>query len=169
MSINLQSLQIRDAEISDCADIVRIYNQCVLTSTSVFDLQEQSVESRAAWLAENRAAGHPTLILEKDSSLIAWAALSPYQNRCGFRACMEASIYLDENYRKQGIGRHLMAHLMTAANKKEYHAILAFICSENHTAVKLTEEFGFCLVGQLKEVGYKFGRWLDVSILEKVL
>lgn len=169
MTVDYDTLLIRGAEERDVARISEIYNQSVLRSTATFDLVEEKIEARLRWFQEHQAEALPVFVIEKDSSVIGWASLSYYHSRCAYRQTVEPSIYVDASYRKHGYGKQLMNRLMTAAAEKGYHAIVALICSENEASIKLAQDYGFEIVGRLKEVGYKFDRWLDVSLLQKVL
>lgn len=169
MTVECETSLLREAEEKDLERIVEIYNESVRSSTATFDLSEESIESRRQWFKEHQSSGLPVFVIEKDSSVIGWCSLSYYHSRCAFRQTVEPSIYLDASYRQQGYGKQLMNRLMTAAAEKGYHAIVALVCSDNQASIKLAKIFGFEIVGRLKEVGYKFDKWLDVSILEKVL
>lgn len=169
MTVDCETSLLREAEEKDLARIVEIYNESVRSSTATFDLSEESIESRRRWFEEHQSNDLPIFVIEKDSSVIGWCSFSYYHSRCAYRQTVEPSIYLDASYRKQGYGKQLMNRLMTAAAEKGYHAIVALVCSENEASIKLAQYFGFEIVGRLKEVGYKFDRWLDVSILQKVL
>ncbi|MBX9571492.1 MAG: GNAT family N-acetyltransferase [Candidatus Obscuribacterales bacterium] len=169
MTVDCETLLLREAEERDLPRITEIYNQSVLSSTATFDLVEEKLEARQRWFQEHQKDGLPIFVIEKDSSIVGWASLSYYHSRCAYRQTVEPSIYIDASYRKHGYGKQLMNRLMTAAAENGYHAIVALVCSENDASIKLAQVYGFEQVGRLKEVGYKFDRWLDVSILQKVL
>ncbi|CAN5372516.1 GNAT family N-acetyltransferase [soil metagenome] len=162
-------MQIRSAQLADCQDISSIYNHYVETSTATFAVDPETLAERQAWFAQHQERHLPMLVGVLDKQVVAFASLSFYHQRCAYRQTVEASIYVDHNHLSCGYGRLLMTELMDAAKKASYHAVLGLICSENTASIKLMLDFGFFEAGCLKEVGKKYDRWLDVTILEKII
>lgn len=160
---------VRDAAEADLPAMLEIYNQSVADSTATFDLLPRTYDEQLAWFIAHSSDELPVFVLENNGRIIGWTSLSRYHSRCAYRQTVEPSIYVHKDYRRVGVGKQLMNRLMSAAAEKGYHAIVALICSENQASIQLALDYGFEPAGKLKEVGYKFDRWLDVSILQKML
>ena len=156
---------VRPATLDDAPAITEIYNQAVLGTTASFDLEPKSVEDRSAWLAD-RAPHHPVLVAEADGAVTAWGALSRYSERPAYDATVEISVYVDAAWHRHGIGRVLTDALLELASSTGVHSVIARICTENAASISLCEATGFVEVGVMHEVGWKFGRWLDVATYE---
>jgi L-amino acid N-acyltransferase len=159
---------IRHATEGDAEAIAAIYNHYVRTSTVTFDTAEKSVEDRAVWLAEHGVA-HPVLVAEDSGVVLAWGALSAWGSRCAYRHTVEISVYVAPDATRAGVGPAMSEALIAHARELGHHAIISQIVSENEASLKMGERLGFESVGRLREVGRKFGRWLDVVLMELVL
>jgi L-amino acid N-acyltransferase len=156
-----RSATARDAEV-----IAEIYNAAVTTSTATFDLEPVSAESRAEWLAEHDDT-HPVLIAERDGEVVAWGSLSSVSDRAAWDATVEISTYVAPAHIGTGLGTLLGVELLERASELGHHVVISRVCAENTASIHLTERLGFSHVGVMHEVGRKFGRWLDVVIMEK--
>jgi phosphinothricin acetyltransferase len=165
----VEDLTIRPAVPGDAAAMAAIYNQAVLRSTATFDTEIETAEARAAWLAEHTAPQHPVLVAERDGRVVGWASLSRYSSRCAYISTVEASTYIDESETGRGLGTALSEALLEAGRAGGVHAILARICTENVASLGMCAKLGFFEVGVMREVGTKFGRSLDVMMLEKLV
>jgi L-amino acid N-acyltransferase YncA len=160
---------VRPAAETDAAAIARIYNQAVLNTTATFDTEVESADKRLAWLRSHSDARHPVLVAEVDGEVVGWASLSSWSDRCAYAASVEASAYVDEAHQDRGVGTALSAAVLDAGRAAGVHAVLGRICTENAASIAMSKKLGFTEVGVLHEVGFKFGRWLDVMMLEKLL
>ncbi len=165
----MEDVLIRPAVRGDAAAMAAIYNQAVLRSTATFDTEPETPEDRERWLGEHTAPQHPVLVAERDGRVVGWASLSRYSARCAYVATVEASAYIDEAETGRGLGTALSAALLEAGRAGGVHAVLARICTENTASLAMSRKLGFFEVGVLREVGAKFGRTLDVMMLEKLL
>lgn len=156
---------IRRATHEDVPAITAIYNRAVLTSTVSFDLEPKSVEDREHWLTR-REPRHPVIVAEHDGVVTGWGALSRFAERPAWDHTAEISVYVDESCRRHGIGRALSLALLDDAPRLGVHVIVARICTENLGSIAMVRALGFAEAGTLHEVGYKFGRWLDVVTWE---
>lgn len=161
--------EIAPARQEDCQSISDIYNYFVLNSTATFAVDPEPVSERQAWLNQHNEKGLPVFVARLDGVVVGFASLSFYHQRCAYKQTVEASIYIDNAHLSKGYGRKLMEVLMTAARSGGYHVMLGLICSENTASIKLMKDFQFFEVGVLRQVGRKYDRWLDVTILEKIL
>ena len=164
-----ETIIIRPAVRADASAMAAIYNQAVLRSTATFDTEIETTEDRERWLEEHAQPQHPVLVVERDGRIVGWASLSRYSARCAYEATVEASTYIDESETGRGLGTALSEALLEAGRAGGVHAVLARICTENTASLAMTRKLGFFEVGVMREVGTKFGRSLDVMMLERLL
>lgn len=159
---------IRLAQAADVAAIRDIYNHFVAGSTCTFQLEPETHSERLAWFRD-RSSAHPVTVAEIKSAVVGWAALSPWKSRCAYAHSVEASVYIRHGMHRQGLGRMLMQELIARAKVIGHHTIIAGICSEQTASLALFEGLDFQQVALFREVGRKFGRWLDVTYLQLLL
>lgn len=165
----LAGITIRPAEARDLPAINTIYNHFVRTSTGTFDLDPIADEVRARWF-EAHGERYPVFVAELDATVIAWASVSQFASRPGYDQTVEDSVYVAEEWQRMGIGTALLHHVVAAARELGYHAVIARIGdSENAASIGLHRAAGFERVGTEREVGLKFGRWVDVVVMELLL
>ena len=162
------SLTIRPARIDDLPAINAIYNHFVLHSTCTYQTEPETPEGRAAWFA-NHGAKHPGTVGELDGKVVAWGSLSRFHARAAYGRTVENSVYVHPDQHRRGYGRALLVDLIERAGTLGHHAIIALIDADQAPSVRLHEAAGFVQVGLLKEVGFKFNRWLHVVYMELVL
>jgi phosphinothricin acetyltransferase len=160
--------QIRRASLHDLEAITEIYNEAILTTTATFDTEPKTVAERRTWL-EAHDQRHPVLVAVVDGRVVGWASLSKWSDRPAYDDTAETSFYVKSEYRGQGVGRRLKAAIIEEAQRLGLHTLIARVAGESNESLHLNQSFGFELVGTLKEVGCKFGRRLDVHILQKML
>jgi len=161
---------VRPASGGDLAGILEIYNEAVLNTTATYDCEPQTMDQRAAWFQEHERGNYPVFVaVGAGQRVVGWSALSRYRNRFGYRFTAENSVYVAADQRGRGIGRLLMPPLIEAARARGLHAIVAGIDAENLASIRLHAAFGFAQAGLLKQVGFKFGRWLDVLFMERIV
>ncbi len=161
-------IAIRRAVRGDLQRITDIYNQAVVRTTATFDTQPKTVQEREGWFTRH-GERHPVLVAEEDAGVCGWVSLSPYSDRAAYDRTVEISIYVSEERRGKGVGKALMQRIVEEAQALGHHVILARIAEGNPASVHLHESAGFFMVGTMKEVGVKFGRRLDVHLMEKIL
>jgi L-amino acid N-acyltransferase YncA len=159
---------VRDAREADLPGIREIYNHEVLTSTATYDTQPRTEAEQRVWFAHH-GGPHPVFVAEQGLSLCGWASLSPWSDRAAYGRSAEVSEYVSAEWRRQGIGRTLLSTLIEAARLHGHHALLARISADNTASIAMHAELGFFVAGTLKEVGIKFGRMLDVCLMELLL
>lgn len=160
---------IRDAETEDAPEIAAIYNDAALHSTTFWNATPVDALERAEWIAARRAAGLPVLVLEEGGAVLGYASYGPFRPQEGFRATVENSVYLAQRARGGGRGRALMVQLIAHARAAEIHAMVAAIDAENAPSIALHAKLGFETIGTLPQVGQKFGRWLDLTLMQLIL
>jgi phosphinothricin acetyltransferase len=168
MSTSPSTLCIRRAEPSDAGAIAAVYNEAIATTTATFDTEPKTVAERTAWL-QSHGDRHPVLVAVVDGQVAGWACLSPWSDRRAYDGTAETSFYVASAFRGRGIGRRLKEAIIEEACRLGYHSLIARVAEGSEESLHLNESCGFAHVGTLKEVGHKFGRWLDVHILQKML
>jgi|SRR5262245_4120084 len=162
-------LTIRSARPDDAEATRQIYNAEVTTSTVTFDLVPRSIEEQRGWLSA-RSGAHAVLVAEDEAgTVVGFASLSAWGKRPAYATSVEDSVYVHRDHRGRGIGRALLAELLAVATAHGFHAVFARVVGDHAASVRLHEGAGFEVVGTEREVGRKFGRWLDVVVLELLL
>lgn len=161
-------MQIRRALFDDLAAITDIYNEAVLTTTATFDTEVQTVQERHAWL-EGHDELHPVIVVEVDHKVAAWGSLSAWSQRAAYNGTVESSLYVKAEYQGMGCGKALQDALIQMAKENGHRILLAQVTTENKISIALHEKTGFRTVGILEQVGRKFGRLLDVAIMQRML
>ncbi len=159
---------IRPATEADAEPIRAIYNHSVETSIVTFDLVPRTAEAQRTWLTQ-RSGAHTVLVAEIDHQIAGFASLSQYRDRPAYATSVEDSVYIDERFQGQGVGKELLAELISAASAHGFHAMFARIVGGHAASKALHESYGFEQVGYEREVGRKFGRWLDVIVMQRML
>lgn len=160
---------IRPAALSDAEAIAHIYNAEVVGGTATFDLVPRSLDDQRAWLID-RSGAHAVLVAEADDGAIAgFAALSPFRSRPAYTTTVENSVYVDPDFRREGIGLLLMNAIVETARTHGFHSVIARIADAQAPSVELHQLAGFAVVGVEREVGRKFNRWLDVTVMQLML
>jgi L-amino acid N-acyltransferase len=161
---------VRRATRADVPGILDIYNDAVARTTASYDYEPRTLEHRLAWFEDHSRHDYAVFVaVGAGEQVLGWSALNRYHDRVGYRFTAENSIYVASAHRGQGLGKQLMSPLIEAARLRSLHAILAAIDGSNEASIRLHAGFGFQTVGRFKEVGYKFGRWLDVLYMELLL
>ncbi len=161
-------VSIRLAGPHDVAAIAAIYNEAIRTTTATFDTEPKSAEDRSRWL-EAHDERHPVFVAEIDGKVVGWAALTKWSDRPAYYQTAESSCYVAELFRSRGIGRVLKGKLIEEARRLGFHTLLARAAGESDASIHINETFGFQHIGTMKEVGFKFGRRLDVHVMQLML
>lgn len=162
-------VQLRLAGPQDADATRAIYNAEVLGSTFVLDLVPRSREDQLRWLAEHGGA-HPVVVaVDATGEVAGFASLSTYRDRPAYATTVEDSVYVASAFRGKGTGKLLMEEIIRLARVHGFHSVVARIVGDNEASVALHRRFGFTLVGVEREIGRKFGRWLDVAVMQLLL
>jgi phosphinothricin acetyltransferase len=160
---------IRPAEEEDVPVINEIYNHAVRTSTATFDVKEKTYEERMEWFRQHNEK-YPVFVTEFEGKVVGWGSISPYRaNSAGWKYTVESSIYVSPNCKGHGLGKLLAGHTVSAAKKLGYRAVIAQVVEDNIASLKMLERHGFKQAGVIRDVGYKFDRWLDVVLMERII
>jgi len=160
------SLIIRDAIEADLPPVLEIYNHAVAETTAIWNETLIDLDNRRAWFELRKARGFPILIAELEGRVAGYASYGDWRPFDGFRQSVEHSVYVEKDHHGRGLGRALMTALIERARAGDIHVMVAAIEAGNQGSIALHEKLGFRLVGTHHEVGRKFGRWLDLTMME---
>ena len=166
--LRMEPATVRLASEADLSSINDIYNHFVTHSTCTYQEEPDSLEARRAWFAHHDET-HPAIVAEIEGQVLGWGSLSAYHPRTAYRRTVEDSVYVHHAHHGRGIGSLLLSELISRARRLQHRAIIAGIDAEQTASVALHAKFNFERVGRLKQVGRKFGRWLDVIYMELLL
>ncbi len=161
-------ITIRPAVTADLTFVAAVMNHYIATSTCTFHLDPRSPEDYAAWFRD-RTEAHPVTVAELDAEVAGFAYLSPWRTREAYRRSVEGSVYIHPERHRRGIGRTLLTDLIERARALGHRTLIGGTCTEAEASRALQRALGFRTVGVLKDVGYKFGRWLDVEHTQLLL
>ena len=163
-------ITIRDFIPDDLEPITQIYAHHVLHGTATFDEIAPSIEEIGRKTHKVRAQGLPWLIAEADGVVAGYAYAAPFRERSAYRFTLENSVYVDAAHLRMGIGRTLLTELIARCEALGYRQMIAAIGdSGNHGSIRLHRALGFEDAGVYRSVGMKFGRWLDVVLMQRSL
>jgi L-amino acid N-acyltransferase YncA len=164
------TVSIRPVELTDMPAITAIYQHYVRTHTSTFEIDPPDLVEMTARLQRIRDAGSPYLVAEEAGQVLGYGYAGPYRPRAAYRHTVENSVYLHSDHVGRGIGGRLLATLIEQCTQAGYREMIAVIGdSQNHASIGLHVKAGFVHVGTLRNVGFKFERWLDTVLMQKSL
>ena len=162
-------MRTRLALDEDAEAMRSIYNAEVTGSTVTFDMVPRTLPEQRAWLADHRGA-YPALVAEDgDGSVAGFASVSPYRTRPAYSTTVEDSVYVRSDCRGRGVGKLLLADVVDLAQAHGFHAVMARIVGGHQSSLAIHRACGFELVGVEREIGRKFGKWLDVVVMQRLL
>jgi phosphinothricin acetyltransferase len=163
------SIEIGEATEADLPAILAINNLAVAETTASWNYAPASLESRQAWFAGMTAKGDPVLAARRGGELVGYAYWGPFRPADGYIYTVENSVYVRKDLHGQGLGRLLMLELIARARAKGLHAIVAGIGAENAGSIAFHARLGFVEYARMPQVGAKFGRWMDLVLMQLTL
>jgi phosphinothricin acetyltransferase len=162
-------VQVQDAREEDLADVLAIYNQVIATTTAVYREDPATLEDRREWWQARAAQGYPVLVAVEDGAVVGFASFGDFRPWPGYRFTVEHSVHVRVDRRGSGVGQALMQPLIARARGLGKHVMMAGVDADNAGSIRFHERLGFERVGHLREVGFKFGRRLDLVFLQRLL
>ena len=150
-------------------EILAIYNEVIRNTTAVYSDAEVTLADREAWFDAKIRHGFPVLVASDASGVLGFGTFGDFRAWPCYRHSVEHSVHVHADRRRRGIGRALVLALLDAAARSGKHVMIAGIDAENVTSIVLHESLGFKVVGHFHEVGFKFGRWLDLKFLQRLI
>jgi L-amino acid N-acyltransferase len=167
-TVDRAALTVRLVEPDDADALREIYNREVEGSTVTFDLVARTPAEQRSWI-EQHSGSYPALVAVADGAVVGFASLSAYRPRPAYATTVESSVYVHHAARGLGVGATLMTAIVDSAAAHGFHSIIARIVGDHEASIALHSKVGFEVIGREREVGRKFGRWLDVVIMQRML
>lgn len=150
--------------------ILEIYNEAIANSTALWDYKPRTMEMMHAWFDAKERGRFPVLgVVDDADTLLGFATYGTFRERPAYKYTVEHSVYVDRAFRARGVGRLLLRDVIAAATAQDYHVLVGGIDAGNAASIKLHESFGFTYAGCIKQAGFKFGRWLDLTFYQLTL
>jgi phosphinothricin acetyltransferase len=163
------NLSIRQARETDIPGILEIYNDAILNTTAIYTYEPFTLPMMQQWFAEKKAKALPVFVAAAGEEVAGFASYGPFRPWPAYKYSVEHSIYVHKDHRGKGISKKLLRTLIDHASAANLHTIVAGIDSQNEVSINLHRQFGFMETGQIVQVGYKFGRWLDLVFMQLIL
>lgn len=150
--------------------ILEIFNEAIETSTALYDYKPRAASSMTGWFDAKRAGGFPVIGVEdRAGKLLGFGSYGSFRAWPAYKYTVEHSVYVHKEHRGSGLGRVIMQELIAAARQRDVHSVIGGIDATNAGSIALHQRLGFKHVGTLPQVGFKFGRWLDLSFYQLLL
>jgi L-amino acid N-acyltransferase YncA len=160
-------VKLRSARMEDLGAITEIYNEAIIKTVATFDTEPKTFEEQKKWFEEH-GSKNLIVVAEQNGVIVGWASLSKWSDRCAYSDTAEISLYVREEYQGKGIGRRLIEAIIKEGANTGLHTIIARITEGNESSIHLHRSVGFVHIGTMKQVGEKFGKRLDVHLMQKI-
>jgi L-amino acid N-acyltransferase len=165
-------VEIRDSVAADLPATLDIYNELITSTTVAWAERPQTLDERRSWFAEQQRRGFASLVAVCGGEVVGMASYGDFRDSThwpGYRFTVEHSIHVRSDQRRNGVGRRLMDALIARAADDGMHVLVAGIDADNGDSIRFHERLGFVEVARMPETGYKFGRWLDLVLMQRIL
>ena len=163
-------MKLTRCDRSFSAQILAIFNEAILNSTALYDYQARTEESMVRWFDTKAKGGFPVVgAVDQSGELLGFASYGTFRAWPAYKYSVEHSIYVAAAHRGRGMGKLLLQELIQCARQQQYHSLIGGIDSQNRASIELHKRFGFSRAATLREVGFKFGRWLDLEFYQLIL
>jgi phosphinothricin acetyltransferase len=162
-------MTIRPATERDIPAITAIYNDAVANSNAVWTEKQDTEAERLAWMKARQGLGYPVLVAAEGATVLGYGTFGDFRTWPGYRYSVEHSVYIHADHRGRGLGRVIVDELVAAATALGKHVLIAGIDGANQASLRLHAQAGFVEVGRMPELGRKFGRWLDLVFMQRIL
>ena len=152
------------------AQILSIFNEAIVNSTALYDYKPRTADMMQAWFEAKAKGNFPVIGVQGDGGeLMGFASFGSFRAWPAYKYSVEHSVYVDARFRRRGVGRRLLKEVIEAARAQDYHVLIGGIDATNQPSLALHERLGFTHCGTIHQVGFKFGRWLDLSFYQLIL
>ena len=162
-------MSVQVATEADLPAILTIYNHAIEHTTAVFEYHAHTLEMRHAWFRSKQEARLPVFVAVDEDQVLGFASYGPFRAWPAYKCTVELSVYVDVTARRRGIGSELVRAIIADTRAQKLHVVMAGITADNEVSLRLHERLGFREVAHIPEVGYKFGRWLDLKFFQLIL
>src|SRR5687768_17571468 len=160
---------VRDAVEADVPEILAIYNDVIASSTAVYRDEPASLDDRLEWFNARRAQAYPVLVAMDDTGILGFASYGDFRSWPGYRFSVEHTVHIRADQRGRGVGTLLMRALIQRSIEQGKHVMIGGVDADNESSLRFHERLGFQRAAQLRQVGIKFGRWLDLVFVQRIL
>jgi phosphinothricin acetyltransferase len=164
-----------DVRLIDCdrtrrAEILAILNESIENSTAVYDYKPRTIDTMDAWFDAKEKGRYPVIgAIDENDRLIGFSTYGTFRNWPGYKYTVEHSVYVDSHCRGRGVGGRLLAATIERARAQDYHVLIGGIDADNPISIDLHKKFGFTFCGEIREAGFKFGRWRHLVFYQLIL
>lgn len=162
-------IEIRPYRVEDAKVILEIINYNILNSTALYDYEPRILETQLAIFDDKLRKGFPVIVAVENNSVVGFGFYSEFRFREAYKFTVEHSVYTHQNHLGKGIGKLILERLIDLAKTQKLHTMIGVIDSENQSSIEFHKKYGFEIVGNIKESGYKFDRWLHSVFMQKML
>jgi L-amino acid N-acyltransferase YncA len=162
-------MEVRDAGLEDLPGLLAIYNEVIATSTAIYADQPVTLANRDEWWKARVALGYPVMVAVDPTGVLGFASFGDFRAWPGYRFTVEHTVHVRTDRRGQGVGSALVDSLLGRASSLGKHVMIAGVDADNEPSLRFHERLGFIRVGHFRQVGFKFGRWLDLIFLQRFL
>jgi len=163
-------MQLKPCNEKQLPEILDIFNDAILNSTALYDYKTRTMETMNAWYEDKLKGNYPVIgVFDENDVLMGFATYGMFRVRPAYKYTVEHSVYVRSDKRGMGIGKILLREIVIKATEQDYHVMVGVIDASNTVSLRLHENEGFVLTGIMKEVGYKFGKWLDAAFYQLIL
>ena len=149
--------------------ILEIYNDAILNTTAIYNYLVYTETDITKWFADKEENKHPVYVAIVNNKVAGFSSYGHFRTRPAYKYSVEHSVYVHPDFRQRGIAKLLLSKIIEAAKNNNIHALVAGIDADNTVSIELHKKFRFEIVGNIKQVGYKFGKWLDLTFMELLL
>jgi L-amino acid N-acyltransferase YncA len=162
-------ITIRKATTEDVPQILDIVNFSILHTTSNYNYDIQTLETQLKWFADKQSKNYPVIVAEFKGKAIGFGTYGMFREKIGYQFTVEHSVYVEDTHTGKGIGGLLLSELILLARQEGYHVMVGGIDAANSGSIAFHKKYGFTENGVLKQVGFKFGKWLDLLFMQLIL
>lgn len=162
-------ITIRPATAEDQQSILEIVNHAILHTTANYNYEPQTIESQQQWFKDKQRHGFPVIVAEYQMQVIGYGAFGTFREKIGYQYTVEHSVYVAEGHYGKGVGKLLLTELIRLALAQNFHVMIGAIDADNAESIAFHKKFGFEESGIIRQAGFKFGKWLDLSFMQLIL
>ena len=164
------AVHLIDCDRARGAEILGILNDAIVNSTAVYDYKPRTMAMMDAWFDVKGRGNYPVIgAIDDEGRLLGFATYGTFRERPAYKYTAEHSVYVNRDFRGRGIGRTLLKALIERARAEDYHVLVGGIDADNAVSIELHKKFGFTFCGEIREAGFKFGRWLHLVFYQLIL